>query len=84
MTVSDQDSRDWEGRLGAWMGARWQWLIVAVLLLFALNSLVGVAAGAVGLLLFANRIVGRLLGARKVVQQVQQMVSDSDDPGKEA
>ena len=84
MTDSGQNSRDWEGRLAAWIGARWQWLIVAVLLLFALNNLVGVVVGAVGLIAFAHRIAGRLLGARRVVQQVQQIVSDPDDSGEEA
>ena len=83
MTVSGQNSRDREGKLGGWIGARWQWLIVAVLLLFALNNLVGVVVGAVGLIAFANGIAGRLLGARRVVQQVQQIVSDPDDRGDE-
>jgi hypothetical protein len=83
MTDSDQNSRDWEGRLTAWIGARWQWLILAVLLLFAFNNFVGVAVGAVGLIAFANRITGRLLGARRVMQHVQQIVSDSDDRGEE-
>ena len=83
MTISGQDSRDWGEKLGAWIGARWQWLIVAVLLLFAFNNLVGVVVGSLGLIAFANRIAGRLLGARRVVQQVQQIVSDPDDPGEE-
>ncbi len=83
MTISGQDSRDWEGKLGAWIGARWRWLIVAVLLLFAFNNLAGLVFGSLGLIAFANRIAGRLLGARRVVQQVQQIVSDPDDPGEE-
>ena len=83
MTISGQDSRDWGEKLGAWLGARWRWLIVAVLLLFAFNNLVGVVVGSLGLLAFANRIAGRLLGARRVVQQVQQVVSDSDERGEE-
>ena len=83
MTISGEDSRDWEGKLGAWIGARWRWLIVAVLLLFAFNNLVGVVVGSLGLIAFANRIAGRLLGARRVVQQVQQIVSDPGDPGEE-
>lgn len=81
MTTSGQGSRGWEERLGAWLGARWQWLVVGVVLLFALNSLVGVLVGAVGLIAFAHRIAGRLLGAQRVVQQVQQIVSDPDDSG---
>ena len=83
MTTSDQGLRDWGEKLGAWMGARWQWLIVAVLLLFALNNFVGVVVGVLGLITFANGIAGRLLGARRVVQQVQQIVSDPDEPGDE-
>jgi hypothetical protein len=58
-------------------------LIVAVLLLFALNNLVGVVVGAAGLIAFANRIAGRFLGAQRAVQQVQQIVSDPDDSGEE-
>lgn len=84
MTASGQNSRDWGERLGAWLGARWQWLVVAVLLLFALNNLVGVVVGAVGLIAFGHRIAGRLLGARRVVQQVQQIVSDPDESEEEA
>ena len=83
MTISGEDSRGWEGKLEAWIGARWRWSIVAVLLLFAFNNLVGVVVGSLGLIAFANRIAGRLLGARRVVQQVQQIVSDPDDPGEE-
>ena len=83
MTISGQDSQDWEEKLGAWIGARWRWLFVAVLLLFALNNLVGLVVGSLGLITFANHIAGRLLGARRVVQQVQQIVSDSDDRGEE-
>ncbi len=83
MTISGEDSGGWEEKLGAWIGARWQWLVVAVLLLFALNNLVGVAVGAVGLIVFANRIAGRILGARRALQQVQQIVSDPDDRGEE-
>jgi hypothetical protein len=52
-------------------------------LLFAFNNLVGVVVGAVGLIAFANQVAGRLLGARRVMEQVQQIVSDSDDRGEE-
>jgi hypothetical protein len=83
MTDSGQDSPDWEARLGAWLGARWQWLVAGVLLLFAFNKLVCLVVAAVGLLTFANGIAGRVLGARRVVQQVQQMVGDPDDPEEE-
>ena len=83
MTISGQDARDWKGKLGDWIGARWRWFIVAVLLLFAFNSLVGLVVGSLGLIAFANRIAGRVLSARRVVQQVQQIVSDRDDRGEE-
>ncbi len=83
MTISGQDARDWKGKLGDWIGARWRWLIVAVLLLFAFNNLVGLVVGSLGLIAFANRIAGRLVSARRVVQQVQQIVSDPDDRGEE-
>ena len=62
-----------------WVGARWRWLIVAVVLLFALNNLVGSVVGIMGLIAFANRVVGRVLKARRVVQQVQQIVTNPDD-----
>ena len=83
MTISGEESRDWKEFLTDWVEARWRWLIVAVLLLFAFNNLVGLVVGSLGLIAFANRIAGRLLGARRVVQQVQQIVSDPDDRGDE-
>ena len=66
-----------------WVAARWRWLIVAVVLLFAFNNLVGFVVGSLGLMAFANRIAGRVLSARRVVQQVQQIVSDPDDGREE-
>ena len=84
MTISGQDSPDWGERLGAWLGARWQWVLAGVLLLFALNNIVGLVVGAVGLLAFANGIVGRLLGARRVLVQVQEIVSGPEDSGEDA
>jgi len=83
VTTSGQDARDWKGRLGDWIAARWRGLIVAALLLFALNNIVGLVVGSVGLIAFANRIAGRFLGAQRVVQQVRQIVSDADDRGDE-
>ena len=83
MTISSQDARDWKSKPGDWLGARWRWLVVAVLLLFAFNNFVGLVVGSLGLLAFANRIAGRVLGARRVLQQVQQIVSDPDDRGEE-
>lgn len=84
MTASDQDSRDWAERLGAWLGARWQWLVVGVLLLFALNNVAGIVVGAVGLIAFANRIAGRVLSAGRVVRQVREIVIEPDDSGDES
>ena len=83
MTTSDHGPRDWGEKLGAWLRARWRWLVAGVVLLFVLNNLLGIIVGAVGLVFFANRIAGRLLAAQRVVQQVQQVVGDSDDHGEE-
>lgn len=83
MTTSGQDSRDWGEKLGGWIGARWRWLVLGVVLLFALNNLVGVVVGALGLIFFANRIAGRLLAAQRVVERVHQVVGDSDNGGEE-
>ena len=83
MTISGEESRDWTGKLGDWIGARWRWLIVAVLLLFAFNNLVGLVVGSLGLIAFANRIAGRVLSARRLVQQVQQIVTNPGDPREE-
>ena len=63
-----------------WVAARWRWLLVAAVLLFALNNFVGFVVGAMGLLAFVNGVIGRALRARRVVQQVQEMVTDPDDP----
>ena len=78
MKNSNQNAPDWGEKVGAWLGARWQWVILAILLVFALNNLVGVVVGLVGLLLVVNRIAGRLLGARRVLRQVQEIVIDPD------
>ncbi len=79
MTISGEESRDWMEILVDWLEARWRWLIVAVLLLFAFNNLVGFVVGIMGLIAFVNRVVGRVLRARKLVQQVQQIVTNPDD-----
>ena len=79
MTISDEKSRGWTEILVDWVEARWRWLIVAVLLLFAFNNLVGLVVGLMGLIAFVNRILGRALRARRVVQQVQQIVTNPDD-----
>ncbi len=83
MTTSDQDAQDWKGKLGDWIATRWRGLIVAVVLLFVLNNLAGLLVGSLGLIAFANRIAGRVLGARRVIQQVREIVSDSDDRGED-
>ena len=79
MTISGEESQDWKETLVDWVGARWRWLIVAVVLLFAFNNLAGLVVGVTGLIAFANSVAGRVLRARRVVQQVQQIVTDSDD-----
>ena len=58
-----------------WVAARWRWLIVAVVLLFAFNNLAGLVVGITGLIALANRVAGRALKARRVVQQVQRIVT---------
>ena len=79
MTISGEESREWKEILMDWVGARWRWLIVAVVLLFAFNNLVGSIVGIMGLIAFVNRVVDRVLRARRVVQQVQQIVTNPDD-----
>ena len=79
MTISGEESRDWRESLVGWVEAQWRWLILAVVLLFALNNLVGSVVGFMGLIAFGNRVVGRVLRARRVVQQVQQIVTNPDD-----
>ncbi len=79
MTISGEQSRDWKEILVDCVGARWRWLIVAVVLLFALNNLVGLVVGIMGLIALANRVAGRVLRTRRVVQQVQQIVTNPDD-----
>jgi hypothetical protein len=54
-------------------------LVIGVVFLFVLNNLVGTLVGSLGLIAFANRIVGRVLSAQRVVKQVQHIVSDPDD-----
>jgi len=53
-------------------------MLVAVVVLFALNNFAGAVVGFTGLIAFANRLAGRVLKARRVVQQVQGMVDKSD------
>ncbi len=79
MTISDEESRDWKEILVDWVGARWQWLIVPIVLVFAFNRLAGLVVGLLGLIAVANRVLGRVLKARRVVQQLQQIVTNPDD-----
>jgi len=79
MTISDEESRDWKQVLADGVGARWRWLILAVVLLFALNNLAGLVVGVLGSIAFVNRVAGRVLKARRVVQQVQQIVTKPDE-----
>lgn len=79
MTISGEESRDWGEILADWVGAHWRWLLVAVVLLIAFNNLVGLVVGFTGLIALASRVSGRLLKARRVVQQVQKIVTNPDD-----
>ena len=84
MTIQGEESQDWKETLADWIGARWQWLVVIVVLLFAFNHLAGWVVGIVGLAAFVNRVVGRVLSTRRVVRQVQQIVTDSDNFNEDA
>ena len=84
MTSSNEESLGWTETMMDWVGARWRWLIVAVALLFALNNLAGLVVGSLGLIAVVNRVVGRVLKAKSVVQQVQKIVTGPEDSGKSA
>ena len=84
MTIQSEESQDWKETLADWIGARWRWLVVIVVLLFAFNHLAGFVVGIMGLTAFVNRVVGRALSTRRVVRQVQQLVTDSDDFDEDA
>jgi hypothetical protein len=79
MTVSGEAPRDWKTSVADRIWARWRLLVVLVVVVFALNSLAGLVVGSVGLIAFANRITGRLITARRVVQQVREIVVDPPD-----
>jgi len=79
MTISDERPRDWKEDLVDWVGSQWRWILVVIVLLFAFNRLAGLAAGLMGLIALVNRIVGRAMKMRKVVEQVQQIVTEPDD-----
>lgn len=82
VTASNDEPRDWKEALEDRVWARWRWLLVAVLLLFALNNLAGFVAGAVGLIAFANRVTSRLLKAKRVVQEVRKVVAEPGTGGE--
>ena len=79
MTISDERPRDWKEDLVDWVGSQWRWILVVIVLLFAFNRLAGLAAGLMGLIALVNRIVSRAMKMRKVVEQVQQIVTEPDD-----
>jgi hypothetical protein len=84
MTISGEESRDWGEILMDWVAAQWRWLLAAAVVLFALNNFVGFVVGGIGLMAFLNGLIGRVLRARRVVQQIQQIVTDPDDVREEA
>ena len=67
-----------------WVAAQWRWLLVAAVVLFALNNFVGFVVGGIGLMAFVNGLIGRVLRARRVVEQIQRIVIDPDDVREEA
>ena len=73
-----EQRRDWKETLADRIWARWRLWVVLVVLAFAVNSLAGLLAGTIGLVAFANRIAGRALKARRLVEQARRM-ADSDD-----
>jgi len=79
MTTPKETRRDWKEALDDRLWAQWRWLIALVVLVFVLNNLVGLMVGALGLIAFANRIAGRALRARRLAQQVRQIVAESSD-----
>jgi hypothetical protein len=79
MTDADEDAPDWTDKLADGIAARWRWLVVAVLVVFVLNNVAGLVAGALALFAFANRVAGRVLSARKVAQQIQRFVDEPED-----
>ena len=79
MTVPSETPRDWRVALEDRVWARWRWLIVLVVFVFVLNNLAGFLVGIVGVLALAHRIAGRVMNARRLAQQVRQIVADPSD-----
>jgi hypothetical protein len=71
--------RDWKESLADRIWAQWRWLIALVVLAFVLNNLAGLVVGVVGLTAFANRIAGRFLTAKRLVNQARQIIADPPD-----
>ena len=79
MTNSSEESRDWTDVVADWVSARWRWILAGIVVLFALNNFAGSVVGLTALIAFGNRLVGRVLKARRVVQQIQGMIDESDE-----
>ena len=75
----EEPQPDWRDALADRFWARWRLWLVLVVLVFALNSFAGLVAGGLGVIAFANRLAGRALRARRLVEQARQIVSDSDE-----
>ncbi len=84
MTITGEESRDWSEGLMDWVGARWRWLVVAVILLFALNNLAGLVVGSLGFIAVVNGVIGRVLKAKKIARQVHEIITPPDDSEKSA
>ncbi len=80
MTSSSEEAGDRKETFLDWAVTHWRWFVVPIVLLFALNNIAGLVVGITGLIALANRVAGRALKARRVVEQVQQIVSGPDDP----
>ena len=76
-----EPKKDWRDALADRFWARWRLWLVLVVLIFALNSLAGILAGTLGVIAFANRLAGRALSARRMVQQARDLVADRDERG---
>ncbi len=79
MTTPEKESRNWMDMTGDWVWSKWRWLVGGVVLLFALNNIAGLVVGALGAIAFLNGILGRVLKARRAVEQIQKIVANPDD-----
>ncbi len=80
MTISSEEAGDRKETFLDWAITHWRWFVVPIVLLFALNNIAGLVVGIMGLSAVVNGFVGRVLKAKRVVQQVQQMVASTDEP----